>query len=90
MSHQPIHATARPGDWSRLDDDSRWIAEHDEQLLAEFRGKWIAVHNQRVIGSGDTAVKAAHEADRFVPNGDYVLCACEDYPDFNDARLSMD
>ena len=40
------------------DNDFQWLADHGPELHRKCAGKWIAVHNGKVVGVGDTAVEA--------------------------------
>lgn len=53
--------------------DFAWLNEHGPEIFREYRGKWIAVHDGRIVGVGDTATEAAEQARRSVPEGDFVL-----------------
>lgn len=62
---------------SRHSLDFNWLVEHGPELHRDYPGKWVAVHDGRVIGVGDTAVEAARLADEKNPNGDYILQALD-------------
>lgn len=57
--------------------DFAWLAEHGIELQRKYAGKWIAVHDGRVIGIGDTAVEADEQAQAACASGDYILQAIE-------------
>ncbi len=61
--------------------DFNYLIENSKELFEEYRGKWIAVHGQKVIGVGDTATEAAEEARRTVPDVDFILEAVDNEAD---------
>ncbi|MBI4580763.1 MAG: hypothetical protein HY718_13735 [Planctomycetes bacterium] len=58
-------------------DDFNWLVEHGEELYRQDAGKWIAVRDSKVIGSGKTATEAAEEAEKTAPDGDFILEALD-------------
>jgi len=68
-------------DLTAADDDSAWMAEHDAELFAKYRGQWVAVFRRQVVGTGRTAVEAAEQARRVAPPGAYILHAYDDIID---------
>lgn len=57
--------------------DFNWLIDHGPELFEKYRGKWIAVHNEEVIGVGDTASQAAAAAREKQPDGDFILEALD-------------
>jgi hypothetical protein len=49
------------GKMSNIDADYEWV---NNQNLSKFRGKWIAVHNKRILSSGEYADDVAKEAKK--------------------------
>ena len=31
-----------------------WLSKHLDQIVKQYRGKWIAIHNQQIIASATT------------------------------------
>jgi hypothetical protein len=61
--------------------DFNWLVENGPQIFEQYRGKWIAVHDGKVIGVGDTAPEAAAEARRKLPDGPFILEAVDSEAD---------
>lgn len=57
--------------------DFAWLVEHGPELYEQYRGKWIAVRDGKVIGVGDTAPEAAAKADAMAADGEYILEAVD-------------
>lgn len=57
--------------------DFSWLIDHGQELFEKYRGKWIAVHNEEVIGVGETATEAAAAAREKQPDGDFILEALD-------------
>lgn len=57
--------------------DFGWLSDHSPELYRQYAGKWIAVHDGKVIGVGDTATEVAAQADCMQPDGDYILEALD-------------
>jgi hypothetical protein len=57
--------------------DSGWLIEHGDKLAQQYGGKWIAVHDSRVVGVGDTAVEAAQQAREKDPKAEFILEAVD-------------
>lgn len=57
--------------------DFNWLTEHSLELSREYRGKWIAIHNGRVISIGDTAVEVDKKAREEFPDGGFLLWAVD-------------
>lgn len=53
--------------------DCDWLAEHGLELSEKYPGKWVAVHDQEVIGVGDTLAEAGEQATRRRPQRDFIL-----------------
>jgi hypothetical protein len=65
--------------WSKSvnDADFNWLIENGPRIYEEYAGKWIAVHDGKIIGVGQTAVEADTEARAAQPDGDYILEAVD-------------
>lgn len=48
--------------YSDIEKESFWVSEHQKEL-EKYAGKWIAVLNKKVVGSGDTVTEAMREVD---------------------------
>jgi len=57
--------------------DFGWLIEHGEDLVQQYDGKWIAVHDGAVVGVGDTAGEAAQQARERDPNAEFILEAVD-------------
>lgn len=57
--------------------DFAWLIEHGPEIYAKYAGKWIAVHDGEVVGTGDTAPEAADEARQRVGDGNFILEAVD-------------
>ena len=69
------------------DADFSWLTDHSPELFQKYAGKWIAVHDGRVVGVGDTAIEAADQADDHCPEGEYILEALDPVGDVIYANL---
>lgn len=59
------------------DNDFQWLADHGAELHQKYAGKWIAVHDSKVVGVGDTAVEASQKAEETTGNREFVLQALD-------------
>lgn len=57
--------------------DFAWLSEHADENVRQYAGKWIAVHDGRIIGVGDTATEAAEQAREIAPDEDFILEAID-------------
>ncbi len=57
--------------------DFAWLIEHGVEICEKYAGKWIAVHDGRVVGVGDTAPEAAERARAETGDGDFILEAVD-------------
>lgn len=57
--------------------DFNWLVENGPEIATNYAGKWIAVHDGKVIGVGDTAPEADAQAREVQPDGDFILEAVE-------------
>ena len=57
--------------------DFAWLNEHGAEIVEKYGGKWIAVHDGRVIGVGETATEAAERARVETPGATFILEAVE-------------
>ena len=57
--------------------DFLWLGKHTPELQEKYAGKWIAVHDGRVIGVGDTATEAAENARAETADGEFILEAVD-------------
>lgn len=64
-----------------MSDDFAWLNEHSREIYEKYPGKWIAVHDGRVVGVGDTAVEAARQAEAECPGGEFLLEAVDPEPE---------
>lgn len=53
--------------------DFAWLVEHGPDLFDKYRGKWIAVLDEQVIGVGDTATEAAELAREKANDRSFIL-----------------
>ena len=60
-----------------IQGDFHWLNAHGDELAEKYAGKWIAVHDEKIVGIGDTAVEADEQARNQCPEGDYVLEAID-------------
>jgi hypothetical protein len=56
----------------RISDD-RWLARHSLEIHARYRGKAIAIWQNRVIAVGRDAVEVAAKADKIAPPDKWLL-----------------
>ena len=57
--------------------DFGWLIEHGPEIYKQYAGKWIAVHDGRIVGVGETATEAAEAARAEVANGEFILEAVD-------------
>lgn len=57
----------------RRNEDYEWIAENIKGLQGEYEGKWIAVVNKKVVGSGGTLSEAEEGAKINEPDKEPIL-----------------
>ena len=65
----------------RIEADAGWLAEHSLEITHKYAGKWIAVHQGKIVGVGVTAVEAADKARTVCADGDFILEAVDDNAD---------
>ena len=53
--------------------DFAWLVENGPELSRQYAGKWVAVHNGEVIGTGETATEADAAAREKQPDGNFIL-----------------
>ncbi len=58
-------------------NDFAWLTEYGSELFRDYAGKWIAVHDGKVIGVGETATEAAEQAHSKAPGTDFILEAVD-------------
>ncbi len=58
------------------DKDFAWLIEHSEEVGERYAGKWVAVRDGEIVGSGDTATEACEQA-REKGEGPFVLEAID-------------
>jgi hypothetical protein len=59
------------------DNDFQWLADHGPELHQKYAGKWVAIHDGKVVGVGDTAVEASQKAETETGGRDFVLQALD-------------
>ncbi len=63
-----------PPPWSK--EDERWLFEHYTDIVQQYPGQWIAVHNQRVVAYYHSAkqrwLPAAGESLTTDPSKNYL------------------
>ncbi len=59
------------------DKDFAWLVAQAPRLYRAYAGKWIAVHNEQVIGVGNAAPEVAEQARKKAPDGEFILEALE-------------
>ena len=62
---------------STTQTDFTRLVEHGPELFRTYPGKWIAVHNGKVVGVGDTATEAAEQARAQTGDGQFILEAID-------------
>ncbi len=62
---------------TKIEADTAWLAEHSIEIAQQYAGKWIAVHEGKIVGVGATAVEAADQAREVCADGEFVLEAVE-------------
>ena len=60
-----------------MSTDFNWLVEHSPEIFEKYAGKWIAVHDGKIVGVGDTAPEAAKQAREKVGDGRFVLEAVD-------------
>ncbi len=60
-----------------MSSDFAWLIEHGPEIFEKYAGKWIAVHDEEVIGVGDTATEAANQARTRNPGAEFILEAVD-------------
>lgn len=53
---------------SEASKDTRWLVEHMEEINEKYKGKWIAIISQQVVGVGDCATEAHNAAQKLYPS----------------------
>ena len=64
-----------------MSDDFAWLIEHGSEIYEKYAGRWIAVLNEEIVGIGDTATKAADQAEAKHPGASYILEAVDPEPE---------
>ncbi len=50
-----------------MDKDDLWIVQHFSELVGKYAGKYVAVIDERVVASGESAAEVETEAKRAYP-----------------------
>ncbi|HEY3241810.1 MAG TPA: DUF5678 domain-containing protein [Phycisphaerae bacterium] len=58
--------------------DFKWFVDHSLELYEKYPGKWIAVCQGEVVGTGETAVEAADQARERARDGKFLLVALDE------------
>lgn len=63
-------------------EDLRWGEKHHTELLKKYRDQWVAVHNKKIVASGENLEKVKTEARKktgkewvpvlFVEGGEHI------------------
>lgn len=69
--------------------DFTWLIDHGPDIYARYRGLWIAVHDGKVIGVGQTATEAAEQARKDDPEAEFILEAVDSESDVIYAHLQV-
>ncbi|MCG3130960.1 MAG: hypothetical protein FLDDKLPJ_01734 [Phycisphaerae bacterium] len=64
-----------------MTSDFAWLTEHERELFERYRGKWVAIWQERVIGVGETATEAAEQAETVAPGENFILHAIDSETD---------
>lgn len=57
--------------------DFNWLVEQGPDFFTKYAGKWIAVHDGEVVGTGDTATQASQQAREKTGGDDFILEAID-------------
>lgn len=57
---------------------SDWIEQHLDELGQRYPNQWVAVHDGRVVGAGDTLREATEAAERVAPPEDVAYHFVDD------------
>lgn len=59
------------------ESDFNWLVDHGPEIFKDYAGKWIAVHDGKVIGVGETATEADANARAAKPDVEFILEAVD-------------
>ena len=57
-----------------IDEDIKWYAEHEAEMVLKYNGKMIAVRNGVVLATGEDIADLASRVD--LPIGAYLIQTC--------------
>ncbi len=63
------------------DVDFAWLINNGPQIYEKYAGKWIAVHESKVVGVGATATEAATHARKAIGSDEFILEAVDSESD---------
>ena len=60
-----------------LKQEFEFFLSHRHELLEQYRGKFVVIKNQKVLGAYDTELDAVEETSKTEPLGTFLVQKCE-------------
>jgi hypothetical protein len=60
-----------------LENEFRYYKDHQDDLVAKFRGKYVVIKDQKVIGVYDSEIDAVIESSKEHKLGTFLVQKCE-------------
>ena len=62
---------------STLQQEFEYYLEHQQELVRQYRGKFIVIVDQKVVGSYDSELEAVTQASKSYKLGTFLVQRCE-------------
>jgi len=62
---------------ANLEKEFRYYLEHQDELVGQYRGKFIVIKDQKVIGVFEAELAAVQETAKDHPLGSFLVQQCE-------------
>lgn len=60
-----------------LEKEFRFFLSHQEELVGKYKGKFIAIAEESVLGAYDSEIEAVRETSKTRPMGTFLVQKCE-------------
>ena len=61
----------------KLKKEFQYFLDHQDELVAQYKGKFIVIRDEKVIGDFDSELKAVQETSKKYPLGSFLVQKCE-------------
>lgn len=64
-----------------FENEFQYFIDHQSELVAEYKGKVVAIKDQKILGAYDSEIEAIKNLSATHEYGSYLLQLCEPGPD---------